>query len=538
MTEHKIARRRTLAIISHPDAGKTTLTEKFLLYGGAVHMAGSVRARKNQRTSTSDWMELERERGISISSTVLQFDYRDWRVNLLDTPGHRDFSEDTYRVLMAVDAVIMVLDAAAGIESQTRKLFEVCRRRSIPIFTFVNKMDRPTLEPLALLDQLEEALGMEAFPVNWPLGTGADFKGVYDRLKRRAYLYRRQAGGATQAPVSIHPLSDPAVRSEVRSSVWETFTEELELLDATRETFEIEALSAGRMTPVFFGSAVHNFGVDLLLDHFLTYAPSPQPRESRGLTILPQDSRFTGFIFKIQANLDPRHRDRVAFLRVCSGRFDRNMLVTHTRSGKEVRLANSTKIFGRDRATLDEAYPGDVVGLVGHSEFRVGDTLSEDPAVSYEEIPRFSPECFAYFRPFRAAGAKSFRKGLAQLLEEGVVQAFHLRNSAQRVPLLAAVGPLQFDVVRYRLENEYGVECEVSTAPWRVVRWIGEEVDGEALEGATGVSGMTLAEDTEERAAILFPDEWSCNYFMEKNPRVRLTPIPLDSGAGAGLAPV
>jgi peptide chain release factor 3 len=531
MTEHKIARRRTLAIISHPDAGKTTLTEKFLLYGGAVHMAGSVRARKNQRTSTSDWMELERQRGISISSTVLQFDYRDWRVNLLDTPGHRDFSEDTYRVLMAVDAVIMVLDGAAGIESQTRKLFEVCRRRSIPIFTFVNKMDRPTLEPLALLDQLEEVLGMEAFPVNWPLGTGADFKGVYDRLGRRAYLYRRQAGGATQAPVSIHPLSDPAVRGEVTSSVWETFTEELELLDATRETFEIEALSAGRMTPVFFGSAVYNFGVDLLLDQFLTYAPSPQPRESRGLTILPQDSRFTGFIFKIQANLDPRHRDRVAFLRVCSGRFDRNMLVTHTRSGKEVRLANSTKIFGRERATLDEAYPGDVVGLVGHSEFRVGDTLSEDPAVSYEEIPRFSPECFAYFRPFRAAGAKSFRKGLAQLLEEGVVQAFHLRNSAQRVPLLAAVGPLQFDVVRYRLENEYGVECEVSTAPWRMVRWIGEEVDSEALEGATGVSGMTLAEDTEERAAILFPDEWSCNYFMEKNPRVRLTPIPLDSGA-------
>ena len=536
MTEHEIARRRTLAIISHPDAGKTTLTEKFLLYGGAVQLAGSVRARKNQRASTSDWMELERQRGISISSTVLQFDYREWRVNLLDTPGHKDFSEDTYRVLMAVDAVIMILDAAAGVEEQTRKLFEVCRRRKIPIVTFVNKMDRPTLEPLALLDQVEEVLGMEAFPVNWPLGTGPDFKGVYDRPGRRVYLYQRRAGGAVQAPVSIHPLSDPAVRSEVSSSVWRDFLEEIELLDATRERFDGEALAAGGMTPVFFGSAVQNFGVDLLLDHFLALAPSPQPRRSGGRTISPDDSRFSGFIFKIQANLDPRHRDRVAFLRVCSGRFDRNMLVTHTRTGRQVRLANSAKIFGRDRETLEEAYPGDVLGLVGHSDFRVGDTLSEDPGISYEEIPRFSPECFAYFRPARSAGAKSFRKGLAQLLEEGVVQAFHLRKSAQRVPLLAAVGPLQFDVVRYRLESEYGAACEVSAAPWKVVRWVGGEVGAEALDAATSVSGMAFAEDTDERTAILFPDEWSCNYFAEKNPGVKLAPTPDDSGVAVAVS--
>ena len=345
----EISRRRTFAIISHPDAGKTTLTEKLLLYGGAVQLAGSVTARKNQRATTSDWMELEKKRGISISSTVLQFDYDGYRINLLDTPGHKDFSEDTYRVLTAVDSVVMVIDSAKGIEPQTRKLFEVCRQRGVPIFTFMNKCDRPMKEPLELLDELERVLGIGAFPVNWPIGNGPEFQGIYDRQTKSMHLFERVVGGKYRAPVSVGGLHDPAVRGSLHEADFNKTVEELEMLELAGEAFDEAAVLAGKTTPVFFGSGVNNFGVQLLLDGFLKHSPAPKSRVMGGIEIAPENPAFSGFIFKIQANMDPRHRDRIAFIRVCSGKFDRDMTVHHSRSAKKVRLSSSHKLFGNER---------------------------------------------------------------------------------------------------------------------------------------------------------------------------------------------
>src|SRR5258706_3984808 len=379
--EKEIARRRTFAIISHPDAGKTTLTEKFLLYGGAVQLAGSVTARKNQRATTSDWMELERQRGISVSSTVLQFEYRGYCVNLLDTPGHKDFSEDTYRVVTAVDAAVMVIDACKGIEAQTLKLFEVCRQRGVPIFTFMNKLDRPARDPLSLLDELERVLGIAAFPVNWPLGDGPDFRGVFDRQANLVHSFERVPGGQYRAPVSVHGLADPLVRDQMTPEAYTRMVDELAMLDGAGARFDHPAILAGRLTPVFFGSAVNNFGVQLLLDAFLELAPPPQPHAVNERVIRPDDPQFSGFIFKIQANMDPKHRDRLAFVRICSGKFERDMTVVYTRTGKKIRLSSSHKIFWRDRETIDEAFPGDVLRLGGHTDFHIGDTLSEEPAL-------------------------------------------------------------------------------------------------------------------------------------------------------------
>jgi peptide chain release factor 3 len=523
--QNEIARRRTFAIISHPDAGKTTLTEKFLLYGGAVHLAGSVTARKNQRASTSDWMELERKRGISVSSTLLQFDYCGYCVNLLDTPGHKDFSEDTYRVLTAVDAVVMVIDAGKGIESQTRKLFEICRRRGIPIFTFMNKLDRPALEPLALLDELERVLGIGAFPVNWPLGTGRDFKGVFDRLKKQVHFFERTPGGAYRAPVSILDINDPGVRDQLDERTYAKVQEELDMLEGAGESFRTEAVLSGEMTPVFFGSAVNNFGVQLLLDSFLEYSTPPMARRSNGDMIAPDHPAFSGFVFKIQANMDPKHRDRIAFLRVCSGKFTRDMTVTHSRTGKKVRLSNSHKLFAQERETVNDAFAGDVVGLVGHSEFGIGDTLTEDPSVVFDEIPRFTPECFAYLHSGNTAQFKRFREGLDQLLQEGVVQALYLKNSALRVPLLAAVGPLQFEVVQYRLQTEYGAESRLDHAPWKILRWVAPGTAVEDLEPLLP-TGSKIAEDVKGELVALFSEDWACRFFEEKNPGIKLSMLP------------
>jgi peptide chain release factor 3 len=353
----EINKRRTFAIISHPDAGKTTMTEKLLLYGGAVQLAGSVTARKNQRASTSDWMELERQRGISISSTALQFDYDGYKINLLDTPGHKDFSEDTYRVLTAVDAVVMIIDAAKGIESQTRKLFEVCHQRGVPIFTFMNKCDRPTRDPLALIDELENVLQLGAFPVNWPIGTGIEFKGIFDRLGKQVHLFERTEGGIYRAPVDIGDLSDPVIRERIDEATYARVTEELAMLDMAGETFDPDSVLAGYTTPVFFGSAMNNFGVQLLLDNFLKHSTPPRSRKVNGTEITPEHPDFSGFIFKIQANMDPRHRDRIAFLRIVSGKFERDMVATHSRSGKKVRLSSSHKLFGNERETVNEAFP-------------------------------------------------------------------------------------------------------------------------------------------------------------------------------------
>ncbi len=520
----EIDRRRTFAIVSHPDAGKTTLTEKFLLYGGAVHLAGSVTARKRQRATTSDWLELERQRGISVSSTVLQFDYDDYRVNLLDTPGHRDFSEDTYRVLTAVDAAIMVIDAGKGIEAQTRKLFEVCRRRGVPIFTFINKMDRPSREPLELLDELEEVLSIAAYPVNWPLGNGPDFQGVWDRQTKIAHLYERTPHGAHRAPVTAGDLSDPAIRGRLADHVHATACEELEILDGAGAPFDLAEVSAGRTTPVYFGSALNTFGVDLLLDGFLSLSSPPAPRLAvSGEMVAPDHPAFSGFVFKIQANMDTAHRDRVAFIRVVSGKFERNMTVTHVRTGRSVRLSNASRIFGRERDTVDEAYPGDVVGVIGNNAFAIGDTLTEDAAIAYNEIPYFPPECFSYLENVSTAEAKRFRKGLDQLLLEGVVQAFDLPDATRRIPLLGAAGPLQFEVVQYRLESEYGARARCSAAPWSIARWLAPGADDADLRLQRGIQKVY---DQQGRTVLLFEDEWLLRYFSERNPDVALDLYP------------
>jgi peptide chain release factor 3 len=525
--EQEISRRRTFAIISHPDAGKTTLTEKFLLYGGAVQLAGSVTANKNQRATTSDWMELERQRGISVSSTVLQFDYRGYVVNLLDTPGHKDFSEDTYRVLTAVDAAVMVIDAGKGIESQTRKLFEVCRQRGVPIFTFINKLDRPARDPLSLLDELERVLGIHAYPVNWPLGDGVDFRGVFDRQAKLVHFFERVPNGKFRAPVAVHGLGDDVVREQMAPDVYHRVVDELAMLEGAGAEFNHAQVLAGKLTPVFFGSAVNNFGVQLLLDAFLELAPTPRPRSTDVRVIDPVKDGFSGFIFKIQANMDPRHRDRLAFVRICSGKFERDMTVIHTRTGRKVRLSSSHKLFGRDRETVDEAYPGDVVGLVGHSDFRIGDTLAVDAAITYHAIPRFTPECFAWLQSPSTAQFKRFREGLDQLLQEGVVQSFQIVDSAQRVPLLGAVGPLQFEVVQYRMQTEYGAESRLEQGSWKVLRWAAS--DNGPLEEILLPTGARLAKDVAGNFVILFPEQWACDFFAERNPKVRLTALPPDA---------
>ena len=540
----EIARRRTFAIISHPDAGKTTLTEKFLLYGNAIHLAGAVTARKNQRATASDWMELEKQRGISISSTVLQFDYAGYAVNLLDTPGHKDFSEDTYRVLTAVDAVIMVIDAAKGIEAQTRKLFEVCRRRGVPIFTFMNKCDRPTRNPLELLDELETVLGLQSSPVIWPLGNGPQFKGVFDRRTRQVHLFERVPGGAYQAPVNVTSLDDNAVRAKLDDDTYATVKEQLEMLDGAGHTFDLAAVRAGQQTPVYFGSAVNNFGIQLLLDGFLHDSVPPSPRQSVGAASLNSqpstpDSwevpvthpKFSGFVFKIQANMDPKHRDRIAFLRVCSGKFERDMNVVHAQTGRTVRLSSSHKLFGQERETVDEAWPGDVIGLVGHDSFHIGDTLTEDKAISYDEIPRFPPEVFTFIANPVPADAKKFRAGLEQLLQEGVVQSITLRAGMTTSTLLAAVGPLQFEVVQFRLQSEYNAASRLDPSPWTIMKWLAPAAADAKLPDVTRfivASGVAFATDKLGQPVGLFPNEWTMRYFLEKNPEVRLHDLPLE----------
>jgi len=523
--KREASRRRTFAIISHPDAGKTTLTEKLLLYGGAIQLAGSVSAKKKQRESASDWMEIEKKRGISISSTVLQFDYENYRLNLLDTPGHKDFSEDTYRVLMAVDAVIMVIDAGKGIESQTRKLFEICRKRGIPIFTFMNKLDRPARSPMELIDQLEKVLDLHAFPVNWPLGNGEEFKGVYDRLKRAVYLFERVPGGAYKAPVSVHGLSDPSVKDILHEQTYREVVEELEMLDGAHGGFDPDAVLQGKTTPVFFGSAANNFGVELLLKGFLEYSSEPVPRISKNGLIPLDHPAFSAFVFKVQTNMNPLHRDRVVFARVCSGIFYRDMPVYHARSKREVRLSDPYNLFGRNREAITEAYPGDIIGFVTKLDFRVGDTISLDPALVFEEIPRFAPECFAFLHNTVPSSYKAFRKGLEHLLAEDIVQVYFLQNSSHATPLLGAVGPLQFEVMQFRLKDEYKAESRLEMMPWKILRWLESSSEDEVLKQRLPQEAA-LATDDQNRRVILFQTDWNLKYFSEKNPLIKFFDTP------------
>jgi peptide chain release factor 3 len=516
----EIGRRRTFAIVSHPDAGKTTLTEKLLLYGGALHLAGAVTARKKERATVSDWMELERKRGISVSSTVLNFDYGGYRVNLLDTPGHKDFSEDTYRVLTAVDSVIMVIDGGKGIEGQTRKLFEVCRRRRTPVFTFVNKMDRPALDTLALLDEIERVLNIKAYPMNLPMGSGVDFRGIFDRRSGMACFYERVPGGAYRAPAATRTgISDAVVRDALSPSVYAALCEEAEMVEHAGVSFSSDDVLAGGTTPVFFGSAANNFGVQLLLDGFLEFSPPPRPRVSGGAEVEPSSGFFSGFVFKIQANMDPKHRDRMAFVRIVSGRFERGMSAVNVRTGRALRLANSSALFGRERATVDEAFAGDVIGVLGADALRIGDTLCEEGAgVLYDELPFFPPECFAIIHNPSPANYKRFREGLAQLALEGLVKLYELSDGHQRISLLGAVGPLQFDLVQYRLESEYGAASRIENTDWTLARRLSGAGGGAVDEKSLHVPmGARLALDWEGRQVVLFPSEWHLRFFEEHN---------------------
>ncbi|HET9059210.1 MAG TPA: peptide chain release factor 3 [Acidimicrobiales bacterium] len=485
-------RRRTFAIISHPDAGKTTLTEKFLLYAGAVAEAGAVKARGSRRRATSDWMAMEQERGISITSTVLQFSYRDRVVNLLDTPGHRDFSEDTYRVLAAADAAIMVLDVAKGVEAQTLKLFEVCRARQLPVLTFLNKCDRPGKHPLELLDEIEEQIGLKPVPLTWPVGVLGDFRGVLDRRSGEMVRFSRTAHGARMA--DEERLSAEQAAAE-EGDAWAQAEEEAGLLDAIGAVYEEKTFLAGEASPLFVGSALTNFGVRHLLDAVVDLAPAPSGRPDASGRVRPLEAPFSGFVFKIQSNMDPAHRDHVAFVRVCSGRFERGMVVTHGPSGKPFSTKYAASVFGSERDTIDEAYPGDVVGLVNASDLRIGDTLFSAEAVSFPPIPTFAPELFSVARPADTGRSKQFRRGLEQLEQEGVVQVLY-EPDGDRVPVLAAVGRMQFEVFSYRLSEEFGAAVELSTLPYTLARRTDERTAAELLRTGGRVKIMARRDQT------------------------------------------
>ena len=518
--EQAIQSRRNFAIISHPDAGKTTLTEKLLLYGKAIHQAGAVKARRDQRKATSDWMEMEKQRGISITSTVLQFPYQDFQINLLDTPGHQDFSEDTYRTLAAADNAVMLIDGAKGLEPQTRKLFEVCRLRSLPIFTFVNKMDRPVREPLELLDEIEQELGLHTYAVNWPIGTGDRFRGVFDRRTQAIHLFERRAHGSQKAQETAIKLGDPKIDQFLEPDLYYQLKEDLEILEELGAELDLSQVHGGKMTPVFFGSAMSNFGVRLFLEAFLKYALPPMGRNSDRGEIPPTYPEFTGFVFKLQANMDPKHRDRVAFIRVCTGKFEKDMTVNHARTGKTVRLSRPQKLFAQDRESLEVAYPGDVIGLNNPGVFAIGDTIYQGKKLEYEGIPCFSPELFAYLKNPNPSKFKQFQKGIQQLREEGAIQIMYSADEFRREPILAAVGQLQFEVVQFRMLNEYGVETQLEPLPYQLARWVAG--GWEALEKVGRLYNTMTVKDNWDRPVLLFKNEWNLQQVKEDRPDLQL----------------
>mgnify|MGYP002654394506 CR=1 FL=1 len=527
-----VEHRRNFAIISHPDAGKTTLTEKLLLYGGAIHQAGAVKARQAQRKATSDWMEMEKQRGISITSTVLQFNYRDFQINLLDTPGHQDFSEDTYRTLAAADNAVMLIDVAKGLEPQTRKLFEVCRLRGLPIFTFINKLDRPGREALELLDEIEQELGLPCYAVNWPIGMGDRFKGVFDRQTHTIHLFERQAHGSKAATDTVVSLDDPILESLFDPELYAQFREEVELLAELGGDFDLEAIHAGKMTPVFFGSAMSNFGVELFLNSFLDFALKPGGRNSSLGVLDPTYPDFTGFVFKLQANMDPKHRDRVAFVRVCTGKFEKDMTVSHARTGKTLRLSRPQKLFAQDRASIEEAYPGDVIGLNNPGMFAIGDTIYMGKKLEYEGIPCFSPELFAYLKNPNPSKFKQFQKGIQELREEGAIQIMYSLDQFKREPILAAVGQLQFEVVQFRMLSEYGVETTIEPLGYSLARWV---VGGWPVLDKIGKVFNTLTvKDNWDRPVLLFKNTWNLQQAIGEHAELKLTAI---APVGSGLQP-
>jgi peptide chain release factor 3 len=529
----EIARRRTFAIISHPDAGKTTLTEKLLLYGGAIHLAGAVKDARAGRSTTSDWMEIERQRGISISTSVMQFEFERCRVNLLDTPGHNDFSEDTYRTLAAVDCAVMLIDSVKGVEPQTIKLFQVCRMRGIPILTFINKLDRLGREPLSLLDQIESILGIPCTAVNWPIGAGHEFQGVYDRAKQELLRFARGEGNSRQAPMTTTGLADPELRAMLGDHAHDQLVSDLSLLEGAGTELDREAFLAGQVTPVFFGSAMNNFGVEPFLSWLVELAPSPRPRATRSGETVPVDGPFSAFVFKIQANMDPRHRDRIAFARVCSGKFLRGMTVTHARTGKPLGLSKSMSFLAQERTVVEEAVAGDILGLWDPGVLRIGDSLCAGQVVEFEGVPRFSPEHFGRVRLIDPLKRKQLKKGLDQLSEEGAVQLFFDRGRLERDPILGAVGVLQFEVTLARLKTEYGVNVALDKLSWQHARWIEGPLPDLSRFEHHGRS--TCVVDADARPVVLFESDWALRVITADFPELTFI-AAVQPGRGTKLA--
>lgn len=517
------ADRRTFAIISHPDAGKTTLTEKLLLYGGALHVAGAVKSRKASRHAISDWMAMEQERGISITSSVLQFDYQSLRMNLLDTPGHADFSEDTYRTLSAVDASIMLIDNAKGVESRTLKLFEVCRLRKLPIMTFVNKMDRPGLDPLELLDQVSRTLNIRTVPLNWPVGMGKEFAGVFDRISKKVILYERTGAGTDILPERSLTLDDPALAERIGETQLQELREELELLDEAGDEWSHEDFLAGDVTPFYFGSAMTNFGVQPILNAIAKFAPGPTSRKTTDGERAPGDPNFSGFVFKIQANMNPRHRDRIAFMRVVSGDFERGMDVTVARSAKKIRLSKPHTFMASERSIVNDAKPGDIVGLYDPGELRIGDTLTTGPKIEFLGIPRFAPEHFVRVTLKDPTRRKQLQQGLQQLSLEGSIQLFYREGLGMADPYLGAVGMLQFEVLKVRLLNEYRVNADLQRSPYTVARWIAGDPAG--LDWLRARSDYLIVSDRDERPVLLSETPWPLTYALAEAPGLELLDI-------------
>lgn len=509
--QQEVDKRRTFAIISHPDAGKTTLTEKLLLFGGAIRLAGSVKARKASKHATSDWMEIEKQRGISVTSSVMQFDYNGHRINILDTPGHQDFSEDTYRTLTAADSAVMLIDVAKGVEAQTIKLFQVCAKRGIPIFTFINKLDREGRSPFDLMEELEQVLGIRSIPMNWPIGSGRELCGVYDRMKNQVELFQGDNHDEIQV-TKVDGYEDPMIREMAGDFLHDQLCQDLELLDVAGDPFDLEKIKNGELTPVFFGSAVNNFGVQTFLENFLELAPKPEPRKSTTGTVEPTHEKFSGYVFKIQANMNPAHRDRIAFLRIVSGKFERGMSVKHVRVGKDIKLSQPQQFLAQDRDIVSEAYPGDIIGLFDPGIFRIGDSLSQGGEIVFDELPTFSPEIFAKVTVKNALKHKQYQKGIDQLTEEGTIQVFTTVGFEDT--LLGVVGQLQFEVFEYRMKGEYGVDVQLQRMPFQFARWIvADKVDPSKFR-----INSTLVKDKKGNYVALFENEYAMRTAMEKNP--------------------
>ena len=525
--DKEVAKRRTFAIISHPDAGKTTITEKLLLYGGAIQMAGMVKAKKSKKFATSDWMELEKKRGISVTSSVMKFPYEGFEINLIDTPGHQDFSEDTYRTLTAVDSALMLIDAASGVEAQTKKLFEVCHLQKAPIMGFINKMDREGRDPFDLIDEIEKTLNIQCYPMTWPIGMGESFCGVYDRSQKKLLVFDKNQDRSQQAALEQIELNDKRLDDELGEELAEQLRTEIELLEGAGEEFSTERYMKGELAPIFFGSAINNFGVQNLLDNLIQYAPAPLPRPAKSRVVEPDEAKFSAFIFKIQANMDPSHRDRVAFMRICSGEFERGMKAFHCRLGRELRLARPTQFMAQDRSLVDTAYAGDIVGIHDPGVFKIGDTISQGEALSYTGIPVFAPEHFVRVDLKDPLKSKQLGKALDQLSEEGAVQVF--RPVTSNAQYLGVVGVLQFDVVKFRIEHEYGVSIAFSTLPYGAARWVSG--DDQAKVDAFVVSqGQHVCKDQHDNPTILLSDEWRLKYLREKFPDLEFYATSEDIG--------